>query len=328
MGSEKCFYPGGESEGVRRMNWKFESDSYIASFEKPSTSPNSLLPSTTVLSPYLKFGCVSARTFYYKLKEVYKRVKKHSQPPMSLEGQMLFREWFYMNGAYVPNFDKMKGNSLCRQIEWDATDKKSGKKETQAYLEAWREGRTGFPFIDAIMTQLRQEGWIHHLARHAVACFLTRGDLWISWERGQERFEELLLDHDWYLNSANWMWLSCSAFFHAYFRVYSPISFGKKTDPNGDYIRKYLPVLSKMPAKYIYEPWMAPPAVQTQAKCVVGVDYPKPIVDHAVISKVNIGRMKLAFERSKALKAAAVENNNNDENENEEIIKKEKNTPV
>ena len=107
-------------------------------------------------------------------------------------------------------------------------------------LETWfylLQARTGYPFIDAIMTQLREEGWIHHLARHAVACFLTRGDLWLSWERGQAVFEEWLLDADWFLNSANWMWLSCSAFFHQYYRVYSPVAFGKKTDKNGDYIR-------------------------------------------------------------------------------------------
>lgn len=70
----------------------------------------------------------------------------------------------------------MKGNPICRQIPWEAN---------QEYLEAWKGGKTGYPFIDAIMTQLRKEGWIHHLARHAVACFLTRGDLWVSWEEGK-----------------------------------------------------------------------------------------------------------------------------------------------
>jgi cryptochrome len=99
------------------------------------------------------------------------------------------------------------------------------------------QAKTGYPFIDAIMTQLRTEGWIHHLARHAVACFLTRGDLWCHWEEGQKVFEELLLDADWALNAGNWMWLSASAFFHQYYRVYGPVSFGKKTDKHGDYIK-------------------------------------------------------------------------------------------
>jgi cryptochrome len=94
--------------------------------------------------------------------------------------------------------------------------------------------------------------------------------LYISWTKGQEVFEEWLLDADWSLNAANWQWLSASAFFHQYFRVYSPIAFGKKTDKEGDFIRKYLPVLKKFPSKYIFEPWTAPPAVQKMAGCVIG----------------------------------------------------------
>jgi cryptochrome len=137
------------------------------------------------------------------------------------------------------------------------------------------------------------------LARHAVACFLTRGDLYLSWERGKEVFEYWLLDADWSLNAANWMWLSASAFFHQYFRVYSPISFGKKTDPNGEYIKKYLPSLRKFPAKFIYEPWKAPLKVQKDAGCIIGVDYPFPIVDHSEVSRINMGRMSKYYGGSK-----------------------------
>jgi cryptochrome len=112
-----------------------------------------------------------------------------------------------------------------------------------------------------------------------------------------------LLDADWALNAANWQWLSASAFFHQYFRVYSPIVFGQKTDKNGDFIRKYVPVLRNFPAQFIYEPWLAPKGAQVIAKCVVGVDYPRPIVDHSIISKVNIGRMKKAYDANKAAAA-------------------------
>ena len=87
---------------------------------------------------------------------------------------------------------------------------------------------------------------------------------------GMKVFEEYLLDADWSLNAANWMWLSASAFFHQYFRVYSPIVFGKKTDPRGLYIKKYIPKLSKFPEKYIYEPWEAPLDVQKRAGCIIG----------------------------------------------------------
>lgn len=150
----------------------------------------------------------------------------------------------------------MEGNPICVQIPWD---------HNPEALAKWAEGRTGFPWIDAIMTQLRQEGWIHHLARHAVACFLTRGDLWVSWESGMkvnkmvqlplysflffffslliplfsffQVFEELLLDADWSVNAGSWMWLSCSAFFQQFFHCYCPVGFGRRTDPSGDYIR-------------------------------------------------------------------------------------------
>ena len=95
------------------------------------------------------------------------------------------------------------------------------------------------------------------------------------------------------------MWLSASAFFHQYFRVYSPIAFGKKTDKNGDYIHKYLPILKNYPTQYIYEPWTAPLAVQKTAKCIIGQDYPRPIVDHNVKSKANMARMKVSYEKNK-----------------------------
>jgi len=107
------------------------------------------------------------------------------------------------------------------------------------------------------MVQLRETGFIHHLARHAVACFLTRGDLWQSWEKGAEVFDEWLLDADWALNNGNWMWLSCSCFFYQYFRCYSPVAFPKKWDPKGNYIKKWLPQFKDFPVKYIYEPWKA-----------------------------------------------------------------------
>jgi cryptochrome len=173
----------------------------------------------------------------------------------------------------------------CRRGCWFYRD------TNQKYLDAWKNAQTGYPWIDAAMTQLRKEGWIHHLARHAVACFLTRGDLYLSWEEVRKRdfgplsilktimlprlardkcrestqkrsvvlqgakvFDVWLLDADWALNNCNWMWLSASAFFHTFFRVYSPVSFGQKTDKEGAYVRHYLPVLAKMPKKCVRRP--------------------------------------------------------------------------
>lgn len=248
-------FPGGESEALRRLEGVLRRRDYVASFEKPNTSPNTLEPSTTVLSPYLKFGCLSPRRFYHGLHDVYRSVPRHSAPPVSLEGQLLWREFFYANSFTIPNFDRcepssarpraqgagkegtgtvgvrrwervgfetrqmtceaslfvvsrvansltrrMVGNPVCKQIPWDSNP---------ALLHAWENARTGYPWIDACMTQLREEGWLHHLARHAVACFLTRGDLWQSWEAGAKVFDRLLLDSDWALNNGGCSRHSC-----------------------------------------------------------------------------------------------------------------------
>ncbi|XP_004844852.1 cryptochrome-1 isoform X4 [Heterocephalus glaber] len=287
-GLPSAVWPGGETEALTRLERHLERKAWVANFERPRMNANSLLASPTGLSPYLRFGCLSCRLFYFKLTDLYKKVKKNSSPPLSLYGQLLWREFFYTAATNNPRFDKMEGNPICVQIPWD--------KNPEA-LAKWAEGRTGFPWIDAIMTQLRQEGWIHHLARHAVACFLTRGDLWVSWEEGMKVFEELLLDADWSINAGSWMWLSCSSFFQQFFHCYCPVGFGRRTDPNGDYIRRYLPVLRGFPAKYIYDPWNAPEGIQKVAKCLIGVNYPKPMVNHAEASRLNIERMKQIYQQ-------------------------------
>ncbi|KAG5835548.1 hypothetical protein ANANG_G00245190 [Anguilla anguilla] len=110
-------------------------------------------------------------------------------------------------------------------------------------------------------------------------------------------FEELLLDADWSVNAGSWMWLSCSSFFQQFFHCYCPVGFGRRTDPNGDFIRRYLPVLRGFPAKYIYDPWNAPHSVQTAAKCIIGIHYPKPMVNHAEASRLNIERMKQIYQQ-------------------------------
>ena len=251
-----------------------------------------MTPSTTGLSPYLKFGCVSARLCESRIRGVYRAARGgHSAPPVSLLGQLLWREFYYTVAFGTPRYDAMVGNPICRQVPWGAD---------AALLAAWENGRTGYPWIDAAMVQLRTQGWMHHLARHAVACFLTRGDLWQSWEAGAAVFDRLLLDADWALNNGNWMWLSASAFFHQFFRVYSPVAFPRKYDAHGAYVRHFLPVLRRLPDKYIYEPWKAPLEVQRAAGCVVGVDYPAPIVDHDVASKANIARMTAAYAANRA----------------------------
>ncbi|XP_039447538.1 cryptochrome-1-like [Culex pipiens pallens] len=286
-GLKPPIWVGGETEALARLERHLERKAWVASFGRPKMTPQSLLASQTGLSPYLRFGCLSTRLFYYQLTDLYKKIKK-AYPPLSLHGQLFWREFFYCAATKNPNFDKMAGNPICVQIPWD--------RNAEA-LAKWASGQTGFPWIDAIMTQLRDEGWIHHLARHAVACFLTRGDLWISWEEGMKVFEELLLDADWSVNAGMWMWLSCSSFFQQFFHCYCPVKFGRKADPNGDYIRRYLPVLKNFPTRYIHEPWNAPESVQRAARCIIGKNYPLPMVNHAIASRANMERIKQVYQQ-------------------------------
>jgi len=288
-------FPGGEREALRRLTATCADVDFVCGFEKPKTSSTGRIgkpwePSTTGLSPYLKFGCISVRTAWNAIAKCHQG-RPHSQPPQSLHGQLLFREMFYVLGAAVPNFDKEDGNSMCKKIPWGSDAR---------LLAAWEQGMTGYPFIDALMRQLKQTGWIHHLGRHAVACFLTRGDLWQSWTAGRDIFDRLLLDADWALNNGNWLWLAGVAPFSApYFRIYDPCP-GPKSSLNaeqtGEFIRHFVPELTKMPTRYIYKPWTAPAAEQKRAGCIIGQHYPAPIVDHQIAREGNIARFKAALD--------------------------------
>lgn len=193
-GASIAAFPGGESEALRRLQAAVASrPSWVSRFEKPETSPASLAPSTTALSPYLSHGCLSPRTFLHAVNAACRAAASatgggHTQPPVSLEGQLMWRDFYHLSALGTPGYSRMAGNPICKQVDWDAD---------AALVAAWEQGRTGYPWIDAIMTQLRTEGWIHHLARHSAACFLTRGDLYQSWEVGAAVFERELLDYDW-----------------------------------------------------------------------------------------------------------------------------------
>ncbi|ETL49583.1 hypothetical protein L916_00953, partial [Phytophthora nicotianae] len=302
--TKHSFIYGGEQKALEMLKNYCSDEDRVALFEKPKTSPAQIppTPSTTVLSPYMFYGCLSPRTFYHQVRSIQKRCKKSSVPPVSLIGQLLWREFYHCHGRANPYFDKMEESPTCLQVNWryhtipeNEEDMTDDDKLACSQFEAWRDGRTGFPWIDAIMIQLKEEGWMHHLARHSVACFLTRGDLYISWVRGLEVFQERLIDHDWSLNAGNWLWLSSSYFFTAYYRVYSPISFGKKSDPEGLFIKKYIPMLKNFPAKYIYEPWKAPLTLQHAAGCRIGKDYPTPIVEHKTAMKECVEGIKMSY---------------------------------
>ena len=285
-------------------------EQYLATFEKPKTAPTAFEPqSTTLLSPHFHFGSLSCRELYWRAQDIVAK-RKGSKPPASMTGQLFFRDMYFGAQAKLGHaFSRTLGNSQVRFVPWYLRSHEGGylrnNEEAEEWFRRWKFGRTGFPWIDAAMRQLRQEGWIHHLARHAVACFLTRGGCYIDWERGLEVFEEWLLDHEPACNAGNWQWLSCTAFYAQYYRCYSPIAFPQKTDKEGAFVRRYVPELKDLPAKYIYEPWKAPLLDQKKAGVTIKgsgeseVDgtpaYPKPMLDFAKQREFCINGMKEAY---------------------------------
>ncbi|CEG47887.1 dna photolyase cryptochrome [Plasmopara halstedii] len=300
---------GGETEALKRLDEFCEDERRVGMFEKPKTSPVSVdVPSTTSLSAHLTFGCLSAREFFYRIMFIQLQFSQRPGFPVqvTLEGQLMWREFFYCYACGTPNFDSFYSNPGCKQIDWrllamkddivnDHNMLEADEKLAVRQLECWKEGRTGFPWIDAVMRQINQEGWTHHAGRHAVASFLTRGVLYISWLQGALYFQEKLIDMDWALNIGNWLWVSASCFFTDYRQVASPSTFPQHWDPHGHFIRKYIPALRNMPDKFVYEPWKAPLKVQRDADCLVGKDYPFPIVDSKLAMSRCAAGMSHAF---------------------------------
>jgi cryptochrome len=309
---------GGETIALEILAKIIADEKYTATFEKPKTAPTDFEPqATTLLSPHLHFGSLSIREFYWRVQDVVDNYSgKASEPPVSLTGQLLFRDMYFgAQAALGYSFGQTIYNSHCRFIPWDLPSKVDhstklvtgeyhiNSSEAEEWFQRWKYGRTGFPWIDALMRQLRQEGWIHHLGRHAVACFLTRGGCYISWERGAEVFEEWLLDHETACNAGNWQWLSCTAFFSQFYRCYSPIAFPQKTDKEGKFVRRYVPELRNLDKKYIYEPWKTPLADQKKAGVKIQGDgrvdeegvYPKPMFDFNKRRSICLDGMKKAY---------------------------------
>jgi cryptochrome len=312
---------GGESLALEVLDNVISNETFTATFSKPETAPTAFEPQSTCLtSPHLHFGSLSCRLFWHKVQQVLDNYKgKASEPPTSLHGQLLFRDMYFgAQAALGYSFSQTVNNDHCRFIPWHLPSKVDDKTglitgeyeiddpEKEEWFRRWRRGQTGFPWIDALMRQLALEGWIHHLGRHAVACFLTRGGCYIHWERGAEVFEELLIDHETACNTGNWQWLSCTAFFSQFFRCYSPIAFPKKWDKDGEFVRKYVPELKNIPTKYIYEPWKAPIQDQKKAGVLVKGDgsqeqegtmklYPKPIFDFPTRRDICLKGMKGAY---------------------------------
>jgi deoxyribodipyrimidine photo-lyase len=147
-------------------------------------------------------------------------------------------------------------------------------------FEAWTQGRTGYPLVDAGMRQLLREGWMHNRARLVVGSFLTKY-LGIDWRWGERWFMRLLIDGDEANNNGNWQWIASVGTDPqpAFKRIYNPALHMERSDPEGVYVRRYVPELRDVPAEHLREPWEMPKELQREVGCVIGEDYPEPIVD-------------------------------------------------
>lgn len=287
-------FVGGERVALVRLSEYLSSTERVTEFDKSKTNPLQM-NETTQLSPYMSHGCISVRLMHYRISSMH-RVKSFKELPTSLVGQLYWREFFYLVASTVPDFESSSKNPICRRIDWE---------RNEAMYSKWKNGTTGFPFIDACMRQIYLQGWTHHLCRHSVATFMSRGDLYLNWEDGAGYFMKYMIDADWSINYGNWIWLSASGFWSDVFRVTNPCTFPRQYDADGEYVRRFIPALRNMPSEFIYEPSKAPEDVQAAAGCIVGKDYPEPMVDHVSASRSCIERLRNAFENAKSAAPSA-----------------------
>ncbi len=227
---------------------------------------------TSRLSPYLRFGMLSARQ---AVSAAYQAIQTApgGEALKSAEtwlNELIWRE-FYIHILY--HFPRVRReNFRLPHVRW---------VNNPQHFEAWRHGQTGYPVVDASMRQLQHTGWMHNRSRMIVASFLTK-DLLIDWRWGERWFMQHLIDGDPAANNGGWQWTAGTGTDAApYFRIFNPISQSMKHDPHGEHIRRWLPELSNVPDEFIHEPWKMSAEIQVQAGCRIGVDYPFPIIDHS-----------------------------------------------
>ena len=240
------------------------------------------LDGTSSLSPYFRFGMLSLR------QAVHASLPSPHGRGVGGEGEntwlneLIWREFYIQILYHFPHVAKTAFNVSLANIPW---------RNKESEFSAWKNGCTGVPIIDAAMRQLKETGWMHNRARMIVASFLVK-DLLIDWRWGEAWFMENLLDGDIAANNGGWQWTAGTGTDAApYFRIFNPILQSAKFDPNGDYIRKWIPELRELNAKEIHAPW---------EKGIKVTGYPeKPIVDRSIVKERTMQAYNLSKQTSK-----------------------------
>lgn len=236
------------------------------------------------LSVHLRFGTVSIRQL---AAAAWQQGGRGAQAWLS---ELIWRDFYHQILWHRP--DLAAGHAFKPQYDALPWPNPPG------HFEAWREARTGYPLVDAAMRQLEQTGYLHNRLRMVAASFLVK-DLLVDWRWGEKHFADRLIDFDLAANSGGWQWaasVGCDA--QPWFRIFNPVTQSEKFDPGGRFIRRYLPALAGVPEKYVHAPWRMPAAVQQQAGCVIGRDYPAPVVDHAVQRALALALYRQAAQQA------------------------------
>lgn len=279
-------FPPGETEALCSLDAFARGDS--APIYQYAQKRNQLdLAGTSGLSPYLRFGMLSACQAVVAAQEAIEaaptaEARKGAETWLN---ELIWREFYISILYHFPSVRRQSFQAKRRQISW---------LNNETDFAAWGAGRTGYPVVDAAMRQLLCTGWLHNRARMIVASFLVK-DLLIDWRWGESWFMQHLVDGDPAANNGGWQWTAGTGTDAApYFRVFNPILQSKKFDPSGSYIRRWLPELALVPDQYIHEPWQMSLAMQYEIGCIIGQDYPAPIVDHKKARKRALAAYKEA----------------------------------
>lgn len=239
---------------------------------------------TSALSPYLHHGCLSARECEQRA------LRRGGEGAAAFVRQLAWRDFYAHVLLHHPADARREHQERMRALSWEHDDE---------LLRAWQDGRTGFPLVDAGMRQLRASGWMHNRARLVVGSFLTK-DLQLDWRAGEAWFMRWLLDGDVASNNGNWQWIASVGVdpAPAFRRILNPALQQRRHDPDGAYVRRWVPELAGVPDELLAEPWRMSEQQQRAAGCRIGADYPAPVVDHAQERRRALERYRAAGRES------------------------------